>query len=335
MRLLLPLGILAWLIWDLRARHPDQLADLFSRPKDWRYLAAAAVTLLLAISLSFVRWYLLVAALGIPFRLRDAFRLGFLGYLFNFVSLGGVGGDLFKAYFVAREQKGRRTEAVATVVLDRIVGLYALVLLTALVLCDPATHTAPSVRFLGYTVHLAVAASAIGLLFVFLPESVGRQIGPRLARLPVIGLTMERVVAALQLYRHRKTTLAAILAVSLTVHGLIAGSTYLTAKGIFDRCPSMREHLVITPLANIANGLPLSPGGLGTLELAMDSLYDHVPVDGSGAGKGFIVAVGYRLEMMLVAAVGVICYWNARRTVQEVLDESAQSLSTTAGIPVS
>ena len=58
--------------------------------------------------------------------MADAFRLGFLGYLFNFVSLGSVGGDLFKAVFIAREQHGKRAEAVATVVIDRVIGLYVL-----------------------------------------------------------------------------------------------------------------------------------------------------------------------------------------------------------------
>ena len=51
-------------------------------------------------------------ALGIPFTLRNAFRLGFMGYLLNFVGPGAVGGDLFKAYFVASDQKSRRAEAV-------------------------------------------------------------------------------------------------------------------------------------------------------------------------------------------------------------------------------
>ena len=78
--------------------------------------------------MTFVRWYLLVRALQLQFRLVDAFRLGFLGYLFNFVVVGSVGGDLFKAIFIAREQPGRRAEAVATVLVDRIVGVYALVL---------------------------------------------------------------------------------------------------------------------------------------------------------------------------------------------------------------
>ena len=47
---------------------------------------------------------------------------------------GSVSGDLFKAYFIAKEQS-RRTIAVATIFLDRIVGLVALVNVVALLGC--------------------------------------------------------------------------------------------------------------------------------------------------------------------------------------------------------
>src|SRR5207248_3844739 len=45
---------------------------------------------------------------------------------------GAVGGDAVKAYCLARSQE-RRTVAVATVLFDRLLGLWALVLLVALV----------------------------------------------------------------------------------------------------------------------------------------------------------------------------------------------------------
>ena len=69
---------------------------------------------LAAVVLTFVRWYLLVTPLGLPFHLRDAIRLGFVGYLFQFASLGAVGGDLFKAAFLAHEQPRRRPEGTTT-----------------------------------------------------------------------------------------------------------------------------------------------------------------------------------------------------------------------------
>jgi len=124
----IPVVIIVWLL----VRVPeDQLQLLRQRPKDWPMLVTAFFVVLGAVCLTFVRWYFLVRALNIPFRMRDAFRLGFLGYLLNFVSAGAVGGDLFKAFFLAREQPDRTAEAVATVIVDRMIGLYALLLLTS------------------------------------------------------------------------------------------------------------------------------------------------------------------------------------------------------------
>ena len=58
-------------------------------------------------------------------------RIGFLGYLFNLAPMGIVGGDLLKAWMLAREKPGNRAKALASVVVDRIVGLYVLFLVAA------------------------------------------------------------------------------------------------------------------------------------------------------------------------------------------------------------
>ena len=115
LKILLPIAVIAWLLSRLE---PEQVTMLREQPKDWGLLIAAFVLTFVAVSLSFLRWWLLVWALGLPFRILDAFRLGFIGYLMNFVSAGAVGGDLVKAFFIAREQPGRRAEAVATVVVE-------------------------------------------------------------------------------------------------------------------------------------------------------------------------------------------------------------------------
>src|SRR5262249_21912408 len=75
---------------------------------------------------TFVRWYLLVRAVGLPFTVTNALRLGMVGYYFNTFLPGSVGGDIVKAAFLAREQS-RRTVAVATVLMDRVLALWAFV----------------------------------------------------------------------------------------------------------------------------------------------------------------------------------------------------------------
>ena len=41
-----------------------------------------------ALVVTFLRWHRLVTALGLPFRVRDAIRLGFIGNVFNLVIPG-------------------------------------------------------------------------------------------------------------------------------------------------------------------------------------------------------------------------------------------------------
>ena len=60
------------------------------------------------IVLTLIRWCFLVRALGITFSIRDALRIGFLGYLFNLSPAGIAGGDLLKAVMLAREHPGNR-----------------------------------------------------------------------------------------------------------------------------------------------------------------------------------------------------------------------------------
>ena len=85
----------------------------------------AAACFLAAVLLTFCRWYVLVRALGLPFRLSEALRLGAVGFFFNTFLTGSVGGDFIKATVLARQQS-ERTLAVASVLTDRVIGLWTL-----------------------------------------------------------------------------------------------------------------------------------------------------------------------------------------------------------------
>ena len=104
---------------------------MLQQPKAWGLLLGGFVVLLMAVVITIVRWCYLVRALGIDFSLPDAMRIGFIGYLFNLAPMGIVGGDLLKAWMLAREKPGNRAKALASVVVDRIVGLYVLFLVAA------------------------------------------------------------------------------------------------------------------------------------------------------------------------------------------------------------
>jgi uncharacterized protein (TIRG00374 family) len=269
---------------------------------------------------------MLVRALGLVFRLRDAFRLGFLGFLLNFVSVGSVGGDLFKAFFIAREQPGRRTEAVATVVVDRIVGVFGLLLATSTaILLSDLSDSPTIVQTICRMTYVATGIGFACILATLVPGLTNGWFAEFLAGIPKIGTILERVVSAIAMYRGRPLVMVTTFALSMAVHGLLAVAIYLIATGLFAQTPTLAEHFLIVPLSNVAGALPFTPAGLGSFEFAMDQLYQYIPQNGSQDVVGILVALGYRLITIAITAVGVAYYWICRSEIREVMDEAERA----------
>jgi uncharacterized membrane protein YbhN (UPF0104 family) len=133
------LAVLGYLAW--KAQQDDSFPQLLSHQKDWTLLAAGGFTLLATLVMQFLRWRLLVRALGLQLSPGESLRLGFMGQLFSLLGVGMLGGDALKTYYLGKHNHGHMTEALTTVLVDRIVGLYGLMLLAGVVcwFFDPAT----------------------------------------------------------------------------------------------------------------------------------------------------------------------------------------------------
>jgi hypothetical protein len=321
------LAIIVYLALDIRRNR--SFAELWSEPKRWDLLAAAAALTLVAITITFVRWHWLMRALDLPVTLADALRLGFIGYLLNFVSVGAVGGDLFKAILTARLCPGRRTEAVGTVVVDRVLGLYSVFLLaTGAILLTGMWRSSDSLELQGICratfIATAIGTAAFGILM--LPDFSGGAMSRQLARIPKIGPILDRLVAAMRIYRRKPGVMAGSLVASLVAQSLIPVAYYLVAVGLLDQHPSLTSHFVIVPLVTVFSVLPMPAAGLGAIEWVMDYLYLHVTfaIESISLPKknlGVMVSLGYRVVSLVVALVGVCYYMAARREVAEVMHE--------------
>jgi uncharacterized protein (TIRG00374 family) len=317
LKYLIPLVVIGWLLISQR----QQLVEFWQQEKRWPALIAGFAVAFVAVGLSFLRWYVLVRALQLPFRLADAFRLGFLGYLLTFISGGSVGGDLFKAVFVAHEQPGRRTEAVATVFVDRVVGMFSLLVLTSIaVLCFWPAATTPLVQTICRATLAATGAAIMVAALVLVPRGSLRVLRRLMVRVPRLGPILDRLIHAVQSYRGKPGTLAAALGISLSVHGLLTVSVYLAAVSLLQAPPTLAEHLIVVPLSVVAGTLPITPGGLGTVELIMQQLYLYVPEPGNE--QGIVVALAYRLMTILIAVAGAGYYLTSRREVRELWEEA-------------
>lgn len=319
-------AIIAYLVWD--ARSNSSFSDLWNQPKRWDVLAAAWMFCMASVVLTIVRWYYLVRALDLPFSMKDAFRLGFLGYLLNFVSLGSVGGDLFKAIFIAREHQRRRAQAVATVLIDRIIGLFALFIVAtvAILVTDMMASTVREVQVICRATLIGMGVGTVGVFLVLTPGFSQGRFSLLLERMPRVGPIVAKLLLAVRMYRSQLPILVLTTVMSVGVHLLSAVGIYLVGRGLGGQVPSLGDHFVIVPMGMLVGVLPLPMSGLGAFEAVMEFFYTH----GTSAaeitkGQGLVVAFGYRIVTVTIAIVGVFYYLGSRREVAEVLHESEEA----------
>src|SRR5215470_3164320 len=92
------------------------------------YLAASVLIFPLTFLITGIRWHCLMQMLGIRIGLTRAFVLNMVGAFYNTFMPGSTGGDVLKAYY-ASKFTAMRTHAVMSVIVDRVIGLIALILL--------------------------------------------------------------------------------------------------------------------------------------------------------------------------------------------------------------
>jgi len=319
-------AIVGYLLWRAQADNPKVFRELWDQPKEWDYLALACLLCGLATTTTFVRWGFLVRALGIPFSLKDSLRLGFVGNLFNLAPMGIAGGDLLRVVMLAWERPGNRAKALASVVVARLIGLYMVFVVAsvAILLTSFGRIPVPQLQAVCKATHLVTLSGAAGIALLLLPTSAESRLGRAVSRLPKIGRQLKSLIEAVHMYRRKPLVLAGTALMSVAVHLLFAAGVCCVARGLFATVHSLGNHFVMMPLSAAVGVIPLP---MGPFEWVLENLYRATPLpDGTllPAGQGLVVALGYRVITLLIAAIGMCYYLAGRREVSEVLHEEEQ-----------
>ncbi len=299
----------------------EQIREVLSRRLDARALAIGCVLYLCGMLLAFVRWAFFVKALEVPFRVRDGLRLGMIANLFNFVIPGGpVGGDVVRAAFLCREQASWKTRAIASVVLDRLVGLLAL-FLWACVGGSIAWHRldVPVRRLV--LVAWAISVFVVFILAVGFSPALYRPLARRFAHRKKFARRLHELVATGTLYRARLGVVFLGLVMGMATHLLIILSFYAVSRALFPVVPTLAEHLLIVPLILATTAVPLPFGALGLSEGISAHLFGLAAYPG-----GAVAMMGFRVLQYATAIISA-CVYAANRHQVRTLAERAEHLS--------
>jgi hypothetical protein len=301
-------------------------------PTHGGHLAICGALLVGIYVLGALRWWLLLRALGFAVPRLRALHLGLVGVFFNSVGIGYVGGDVVKAYYAACDQpRGRRAEAVTSVIFDRLVGLFSLLLFAVLMMLlrpDAIWFHPPDDRL--RLAGLALAAMFVVVVALFaLASSRWLQDSPAwtgwLARLPGGG-TLLRVYRAVGTYRARPRTIVAAIGLSLLAHALNVAVLWHLARALelAPIAPADFAFCLAIGIAVSSFGLPL---GIGIGQLAYGYMLSLYGVDG-----GFALATLQQVAVIFCnLAAGLPAFLLVRKDSARVKAEMAEDAAAPAG----
>ena len=305
------LGLVLW-------RNNEKIGELLRHRLDLRLLGLGLLIYQVSLLITYCRWYMLVRVVEPCFKLRATIVLGFIGNFFSLVIPGPVGGDFIKAAYLLRMHI-KQTQAVATILLDRIVGLLGLFVLAAGAGGLAWGMATPDVRKL-----IVAAWVALGLGMILLASiltQVLTQFFPGLGgegdgRLSLI---MSELKAVSTTYWLRLDVVLTGLGLSVIGHTLNVLAFFLVGKMLFptEMTTTLAQHYLMVPLILFSTVVPLPFGALGLSEGVSDQLLHLV-----GHPGGALAMIGFRV---LAYGCGLIaaCVYLVNRSEMRALTVSA------------
>ncbi len=294
-RVLVTLLLMVWILHAIFAVEGHRAADAqgvpwdqLSRTAQWQYgwqhgpaalwqtltrvdagslgvsVALMGATLLLGI----VRWRMVlrVQGLGLPF--GRAAEICFVAHFFNSFLLGSTGGDLMKAYYAARETHHKKTEAVVTVFVDRVIGLWAMLGFAVVMMGFNARLLSQNahLRAMALVIGLMTLVGTVGLALAFWGGVSRAWTGARswLRRLPK-GDLLEQVLDSCRQFGRGRAFVLRSLALSMLLNLVCVTQFWVLAHGLAIEVP-LRVLLVAVPMIICIAALPITPSGLGVRE---------------------------------------------------------------------
>lgn len=264
-------------VWEQLPRGEQwRLAWTHGPPELWHSLSLvqpsafvlSLVFMGLTIWLGLLRWRMVLRLQGLHLSLMRTAEISLVAHFFNSFLLGSTGGDLLKAYYVARETHHRKTEAVMTVLVDRLVGLFTMLLFGCLMMLPNLGLLSRHGRLAALAwlvVAMMTGCGAVGVLFFWGGLSARwPQIRIWFNRLPKAQL-LERALEACRLFGRHPGFLGRMLAVSMVLNVCCVLQIMVLSRGLGLVIPTIAL-FVIVPIIVCVSALPITPSGLGVRE---------------------------------------------------------------------
>jgi glycosyltransferase 2 family protein len=262
LRVLLSAVILGWLASRLDLTIAAQAIIDVRLP----HLAAALGLIALDRCIMIARWQMLLRASGIVIRTTRVAEIFLVSEFVSSGLAGAVAADATRAFALHRHgvrpatsgQVATGGEALASVVVDRLLGTLSLALMAAagLLAWSSASPISPQRTLAAIAAMLALGAGT------FWADRVITVVAPRRAGAGRMGSALIRLSDAISRYRGHARTLAAVFALCVTIQVIRVAGAWILGLGLGLAVP-FAYYLWFMPLALLVWLMPVSVAGFG------------------------------------------------------------------------
>ncbi len=251
-----------------RMNLPDLRAVILGCLGRWPWLAAGIILAGVVLLAGAVRWRIILTARGLHFPWRRLLRVYLIGQFFNSFMLGVAGGDLARAFYVTRATGCRKTEALATVLVDRLSGMFMVYLVALLAMGFNA-----QLFFSRWELHLPalmmLAMIAGGAGFLVAVYNVHRfkhwPVFNYVRRRPSLERILHNLLDVFDMFRRNPRLVLKTSLLSLLAQVLLVCQCYCLGHSLAIPL-GFAEYVAVIPVILSLAAIPITPGGLGVRE---------------------------------------------------------------------
>ncbi len=245
------------------------------------------------------RWYLFIRAMDISVPIYAVVRNFFFGLFGNLFLPSSVGGDILKTFGLCKHSMNK-TKVVASVLLDRLSGFAAIVIVS---ICSFSI----GYRYIGEpSLLIPIGVIAVGsflVLLVLFNERIYSFCCRVFNRFPNFKRSLMNLHYDITLLKGKKRRGLEALGVSCLSQVIFAFVWYLIARALHQEISPI-YFLIFVPITCVASSFP-SIGGLGVREAGAVFLFGKVGVE---QGVAVSISLITYLFMVIIGIIGGVFY---------------------------
>lgn len=262
----------------------------------------------LALALATERWRRFMIAQGIRLDFWITFKLTLIGNFFNFAMPGGVGGDLVKGYYIVRTAPNAKLKAAVTVLMDRLIGLFVMLLMALAVMIArwDLIQSKPALQSVFWFLAIFFIAFCMGWIAIFSRRVYNTRLLHKIFELLPANFRLIHLYESLAEYRHHKLSFLFTFILSLASQLVSVLFFILMGNALGFQDIPLSVYFFVVPIGFMIQAVPISPAGVGVGQAALLFLFNAAI--SKGAEVGPLAMTAYQISLFVYGLLGALFY---------------------------